>query len=140
VTSNPTSEGAPSPRSARRVAAANCALQALVLVALAVLYVVELGRGETADTIRVVMSIVLILLFAAALVALARSWLAGVDWPRTPTIVWNVLLLPVAWGLHGGGQDVIAVLVALSAIAGLAAALGGGDGSREDADTRTGSN
>ena len=137
MTSNPTPEGAPSPRSARRVAAANCALQALVLVALAVLYVVELARGETSDTTRVVVSIVIILLFAAALGALARSWLAGVDWPRTPTIVWNVLLLPVAWGLHGGGQDLAAAIVALSAIAGLVAAISGGDRSADGAGART---
>ena len=38
-----------------------------------------------------------------ALLAMARAWRSGGTWPRTPTILWNLLMLPVAWSMHGGG-------------------------------------
>ena len=103
----------------RLAAGALCALQALVLVGVVVFYVVELARGESDDATRAVMSAVLILVFALLLGVLARGWLRGDNWPSTPTIVWNVLLLPVSWSLLQAGRAVVAVpllLVALAAV------------------------
>ncbi len=112
-------------RPGRRVAAAAvCAVQGLVLLAFCVYYLVELGRGSSQDAVRVVMSALLIAVFGGALLALARAWLTPAGWPRTPTLVWDVLLLPVAWGLHQSGQDLVAVAVGASALAGVVSAAG----------------
>lgn len=106
-------------RPARLIAAGACAVQALVLVGLCVLYLYELVAGQGDDPVRVLMSAILIAVFAAGLAALTRAWLGGLDWARTPTLVWNLLLLPVAWGLHQGGQDLVAAGVGGLGIVGL---------------------
>ncbi|EBM0725681.1 hypothetical protein XE97_25315, partial [Salmonella enterica subsp. enterica serovar Senftenberg] len=80
---------------ARDVAAAVCAVQALSLLGFVVFYLVELVQGAGDDPTRVVMSALLILVFAVGIGALARGWWRGANWPNTPTIVWNLLLLPV---------------------------------------------
>lgn len=108
---------------ARLIAASACGLEAVALAAACAFYLYELVSTPVADPARVAMSALLIAVFAVALGVLARAWLAGADWPRTPTIVWNVLLLPVAWSLHGGGRTLVAVSVAVVALAGLGAAL-----------------
>lgn len=66
-------------------------------------YLYELVIGEGDDAARVVMSIALMALTGVALLAMARAWRSGGTWPRTPTILWNLLMLPVAWSMHGGG-------------------------------------
>ncbi len=57
------------------------------------------------------MSALLILLGAAGLGALTRGWLGVAAWPLTPTIVWNVLLLPVGLGLIQGNRALVGWLV-----------------------------
>jgi hypothetical protein len=112
----------PSLRGARRLAGLLTALQALTLAGFAVYYVVELARGEGSDATRVLMSALLILLAALALAAVARGWLSTSAWPRTPTIVWNVLLLPVGVGLVQGNRPLAGWLVlGVGVVAGLAA-------------------
>ena len=98
-------------RSPRRVAALLTGLQALALVGFAVFYVVELVLGQGSDTTRVLMSAVLILVGALALGALARGWLGPAAWPRTPTLVWSVILLPVGLSLVQGTRVVVGWLV-----------------------------
>ncbi len=97
-----------------------------MLLGFAVFYVYELARGGSADVARVVSSTLLIAVFGAALLVLGRTWLTGADWPRTPTLVWNVLLLPVAWGLYQGGQGATGTVVGASAVVGLGSALAAG--------------
>ena len=80
----------PSSRGPRRLAALLTGLQALALAGFAVYYVVELVLGEGSDAIRVLMSALLILLGGVGLGLLARGWLGSAQWPRTPTLVWNV--------------------------------------------------
>lgn len=94
-----------------------------MLAGFCVFYAVELARGVSSDTTRVVMSIVLIAAFAVVLGALARAWLSGADWPNTPTVVWNVLLLPVAWGLVQAGRGLVGALVGAVAIVGIVSAI-----------------
>lgn len=104
---------------ARLVAGVLCAVQALTLVGFVVFYLVELVRGASDDPTRVVMSAVLIAVFAALLGLVARAWLRGANWPNTPTIVWNVLLLPVSWSLIQGGWAAVGIpllVVALAAV------------------------
>jgi hypothetical protein len=95
---------APAPRPwPHLVAAAVCALQGLLLVGFCGFYLYELVLGEGDDAGRVVMSVVLMGSFAVALLAMARGWVRALPWPRTPTILWNLLLLPVAWSMWGAG-------------------------------------
>lgn len=118
----PAPHDAPAPTNrdvARLVAGVLCALQALTLVGFVVFYLVELVRGASDDPTRVVMSAVLIAVFAALLGLVARAWLRGANWPNTPTIVWNVLLLPVSWSLIQGGWAAVGIpllVVALAAV------------------------
>jgi hypothetical protein len=120
---------------ARRRAAALCGVEGLVLVGLAAFYGYEIAIGESDSTARAVMSMLLILLGAVALVLLARGWAGGSTWPRTPTIVWNALLVPVAWSLLESGRPLIALGVAVLAVGSVVSAISaspGGD--RRDAD------
>jgi O-antigen/teichoic acid export membrane protein len=116
-------EGAARERDPYRLAAGLlCALHAVVLLGLVVFYFVELGLGASDDATRVVMSALLILVFAVLLGVLARGWLRGDNWPNTPTIVWNILLLPVAWSLVTGGKALIGVPLLVLAFAGVVVA------------------
>lgn len=106
----------------RRVAAVVCALEALTLVAFAVYFVWELVQGASHDTTPAAMS-ALILVVAVGMAVLARAWLRGADWPNTPTVVWNLLLLPVAWSLLQAGRGLVGVAVGLVALVGVVAAV-----------------
>lgn len=53
------------------------------------------------------MSTILIAGTAVALLVLTRGWLGEREWPRTPTIVWNLLLLPVGWSFAQAGRSVL---------------------------------
>jgi hypothetical protein len=107
----------------RLVAAGVCTLQAVALLGFCVFYLWELTRGEGDDPTRVVMSALLIALFSVALAALGWAWWRGSNWPGTPTLVWNVLLLPVAWSLLQSGQPAVAGVVALVAVTATVASL-----------------
>ena len=107
----------------RLVAAGACALQAVVVAGFCVFYLVELALGRQSRTDVVLTSSALMLLAALGLGLLARAWRRGEDWPRVPTIVWDVLLLPVAWSLLQARQWVVAVLVGAVALVTIAAAV-----------------
>ncbi len=85
-----------------------CVLHVLVLLALAVFYGLELLRGEGSSPTTVVMSGVLILVFAVLLALLARVWFVGSSRGAVPTFVWNGLLIPVVVALYGAEESVIA--------------------------------
>jgi hypothetical protein len=106
----------------RRLAAAVCGLEALVLLGFFVFYLWEVAQGRSDDAVRAVMSALLIAVVGVALGFLARSWLRGAGWPNTPTIVWNVLLLPISWSLLTSGQAGVGALVGVVAIVGVVAA------------------
>lgn len=95
----------------RRLAAVLTGLQAVALVVFAAFYVYELVLGEGSDAARVLMSAVLILIGGLGLAALARGWVSGASWPRTPTLVWCALLVPVGVGLVQGDQALAGWLV-----------------------------
>jgi hypothetical protein len=100
-----------------------CLAEAVVLLGFFGFYVYEMAIGASSDLLRAATSAALILIFAALLVALAAAWRRAADWARTPTLLWNALLLPVAWSLHESGRTPIAVGVALLAVVGIGAAL-----------------
>jgi hypothetical protein len=107
---------------ARRVAAAICGVEALVLLGFVVFYLWEIAQGRSDDAVRAVVSALLIAVFGVALAFLARAWLRGAGWPNTPTIVWNLLLLPVAWSLLTSGHGAVGALMGAVAVVGVAAA------------------
>lgn len=106
----------------RLLAAALCGLQTLVLLGFCAFYLWELVQGAGDDPTRVVMSVVLIAVFAVLLGVLGRAWLRGANWPNTPTIVWNVLLLPVAWSLFQAGRPALALALGVVGVLGVVAA------------------
>ncbi len=121
----------------RRLAGASCALQALALLGFAGFYLYELSIGEGSDATRVVMSAVVIALFAAGLAALARAWFGHRGWQRTPTMLWHALLVPVGVSLLQAGQALVGWVLLVVAVVGFFAALAvrnEDDGSPEPAD------
>jgi hypothetical protein len=109
-------------RGSRRLAALITGLQALALAGFAVFYVVELVLGEGSDATRVLMSAVLILVGAVGLGLLVRGWLGTAQWPRTPTIVWNAILLPVGLSLVQGTRVLVGWTVIVVAVVAIVAA------------------
>jgi len=119
-------EATPAPRPVRgshRAAGLLTLLEALVVLGFAVFYVYEMVTGATDDLTRAATSGVLILVFGLGLLVLARGWSRAADWPRTPTLLWNALLLPVAWSLHESGRTPVALAVGAVAVASIVAAL-----------------
>ena len=107
----------------RVVAAAICGGQALALLGFVVFYLWELGQDSADDVTRVVMSALLILVFAVGIAALARGWVRGDNWPNTPTVVWNALLLPIGWSLVQSDHGLLGALVIVVALAAIVAAI-----------------
>jgi hypothetical protein len=105
------------------VASGVCVVQGLFLLGFCVFSLYELSSAGSDNPTRVVMEVLLVAVFAAGLLALARFWVAGADWPRTPTVVWNLLLLPVAWGLVQSDRGLIALAVGAVAVAGIVSAV-----------------
>jgi hypothetical protein len=120
----PSFHSAPGPASGpRRLAAALCGVQALALLGFAGFYLYELAVGKGSDTGRVVMSAVVIALGGIGLALVARGWLGERRWPRTPTIVWDLLLVPVGISLLQAGRTGLGWLVLVLALLTLGAAL-----------------
>ena len=134
----PSPEPSPQPRAkvtaAHRVAGALTALEALVLVGFAVFYVIEMVSGATDNLSRAAVSTVLIVVFGVGLLAIARGWFGAADWPRTPTVLWNALLLPVAWSLREGDRGPIALALGAVALASIVAAIAAPRTRRESPD------
>jgi len=98
-------------------------LQAVAVAAVAVFYVVELGRGAGADGAGVISSVVLFVIVAGALSALAAGWWRRAAWPRTATIVWNLVLVPVAVALFQAGQTLLGVVLGVVVVVATGSAL-----------------
>ena len=121
----------------RAVAAGICGVQALALLGFVGFYVWELTQDSADDVARAVMSAVLILVFAVGIAALARGWVRGDNWPNTPTVVWNALLLPVGWSLVQSDHGLVGALVVVVALVAVVAAIRA-DTADEDADEDAG--
>ena len=119
---------------AHRTAGVLTLLEGLGLVGIVVFYVVEMVSGATDDLARAAVSAVLILIFGVALLALARAWFRADEWPKTPTVLWNALLLPVAWSLREGDQGMLALGLGAVALASIVAAVAAPRAPREAPD------
>ena len=108
-----------------RVAGAVCLIQAAALMVVAGTYAAELLglAGLRAEDPSVAsMALVLTALFAILVGVVGAHWWRGRRWVKTPTIVWNLLLLPASitlvqangW-LVGGPVAALAVIAILAA-------------------------
>ena len=100
-----------------RACAVLVALQALGLAAVAVFYLVELVVATADDATRAVVSAVLALAAAVGLGLVARGLLQRRGWARSPALVTNLLVLPVAVGLLQGGRWYVGLPLLLWAVA-----------------------
>jgi hypothetical protein len=131
TTGAPVQQGRPRRDRFRAVAGGVCAVEALALAGFTVFYLWELTQGASDDAARVVVSALVIALFAVGVALLARGWWSGANWPTTPTLVWNLLMLPVAWSVVQSDRLVVGAVVGLVAVAGVVAAVAA-DTSAED--------
>ena len=104
-----------------RVAAAIIGLQALGCAVFAALFPLMAAQRAALSSTSHVMFSVFVALFAIGLGLVARGLWRGQRWPRTATIVWLALLVPVGWALAQAGWRLVGVLVLGSAAAGIAA-------------------
>lgn len=111
------------PSAPPRVAGGISLLQALLLAVVAAVYGLELMSGEADDANIASMSLVVALIFALLLAFLGVSWWRGRSWPRSPTIVWNLLLLPAAWTLGTTTGPWWGLALAAVALVGIGAAV-----------------
>ena len=116
----------------RSVAAGVCGLQVLALLGFVVFYLWELTQDSADDVARVVMSALLIAVFAVGIGAMARGWLRGDNWPNTPTVVWNLLLIPVGWSLVQGDHGLVGAIVIVVALVGIVSAIRADTSEAED--------
>ena len=116
--------GTPSRRPWAVAAGVVCVLHVLSLLGLAGFYALELVRGEGSSATTVVMSGVLILVFAALLALLARAWFRGSTRATVPTFVWNGLLIPVVVALFGAEETAIATALLVVVVLGVVTAAG----------------
>lgn len=108
-----------------RAAAGLLLLQVVAILGFSAFYLVELARGEGADAVQTLMSVVVFLVGAACLAVVARGLGRGAGWARTPAVLWNVFVLLICVSLAQSGQWALAVLVGAVAAAGIAATLAG---------------
>lgn len=85
--------------------------QAVALLVAAVSYVVELARGEAADTAVATAIAALSLLTGLGLALAARGLLARRRWSRAPALVVNLLAVPVVWPFFTEGRPVVGALL-----------------------------
>ncbi len=110
-------------RIASRIAAAVMALEALVVLGLAGLQIVELFKGNTMSFTSAVALIVLTIIIGAGMVAFAWGLLTEQTWARSGGIVTQLMALAIALGALTGqfAHPAVAAAIALPAIIGLIA-------------------
>ena len=103
------------------VAAVIIGLQALGCAGAAVFFLFAAPRDASlTDTSHVMFSVVT-LLFAVGLGLVTRGLWLGRNWPRTATVVWLVLLVPVGWAMIQAGRGLVGALILGSAFLGIGA-------------------
>jgi hypothetical protein len=112
------------------VALAVLGLEALGLVGLIVLYVIELSAAKAESAGRTLASIALFVVGLLILLAMIRAWRRSDGWQRMATLVLNALMIPVGfsavrgWGMWIGGP---ALLLAGAGVVAALAASGEGE-------------
>jgi Na+-driven multidrug efflux pump len=96
-------------------------LQAIGCVVLAVIFLPAATEGASLSNTSHVMFSVFTVLFAVGLGVVARGLFRGLSWPRTATVVWLVVLLPLGWAMVQAGQGLVGVVILGSAVVGIGA-------------------
>ena len=111
----------PAQPSALQLVAGLMAAQGGLLVGIAVFYVVELAIATATDVTRALVSAGLALLAGVGLLLVGRGLFRSRRWARSPALVTNLILLPVAVGLLQGGRLYLGVplLAAAAGVVGL---------------------
>jgi len=103
------------------VAATIIGLQAIGCAVLAVVFPFVAAQDAGLSKTSHVMFSVFTALFGAGLGLVARGLWHGLRWPRTATVVWLVLLLPVGWAMFQAGWGLVGALILGSAVVGIVA-------------------
>jgi hypothetical protein len=109
----------------RRVAASLVLAEAVLLLAAALGYLVELVTATATVARNVLMLVVLLGLIGGGLLVVARGLVRGRRWARSPAVTWQALLLAVAWYVVSAGRVLPGVLVAVVAVVTAVAAVRG---------------
>ena len=105
------------------VAATIIALHAFGCAVFAVVFPLAAAKDAGLSTTSHVMFSVFTALFSVGLGLVARGLWRGLRWPRTATVVWLVLLLPVGWAMVQAGWGLVGALILGSAVVGILAVL-----------------
>lgn len=110
-------------RIASRIAATLLALEAVVVLGLAGIQVVEIVKGNTASITSAIALIVLTIVIGAGMAAFAWGLLTEQTWARSGGIVTQLMVLAIALGAITGqyAHPAIAAVIATPAIVGLIA-------------------
>lgn len=103
------------------VAAAIIGSQALGCAVFALLFLPAATQSASLSNTSHVMFSVFTLLFAVGLGVVARGLWRGLHWPRTATIVWLVVLLPLGWAMVQAGRGLVGMMILGSAAVGIGA-------------------
>jgi hypothetical protein len=112
------------PTPVSRVAGLLLGLQGVVVLAAAVLWLVEAFVSEASSLLNVVMAMLLFALLGAGLLLVARDLVRRRRWARAPAVTWEVICLPVAYGLVQSDRWYVGLPLAVVALAVLVAVLG----------------
>jgi glycerol-3-phosphate acyltransferase PlsY len=99
-------------------------LQGVVALAAAVFWLVEAFVSDAASVLNVVMAVLLFALVGVGLLLVARDLVRRRRWARAPAVTWEVICLPVAYGLFQSGRWYVGLPLAVVALAVLVAVLG----------------
>jgi hypothetical protein len=117
-----TSSSAPS-TPASRLAGLLVAAQGVVVLAAAVFWLVEAFVADATSVLNVVMAVLLFALLGAGLLLVGRDLVRRRRWARAPAVTWQVICLPVAYGLLQSGRWYVGLPVAAVAVVVLVAVL-----------------
>ena len=98
--------------------------QGVVVLAIAVLWLVEAFVSDATSVLNVVMSVLLFTVLGAGLVLVARGLVHRRRWARAPAVTWEVICLPVAYGLVQSGRWYVGLPLAVVALLVLVGVLG----------------
>ncbi len=91
-------------------------VEGAALFVLGVVYGVVSGLGRPENRLGAELAAALLVVLGIVVVLLARATASGRTWPRTPSVVVNVIALPVGLGLLQGHLYLAAVVVLLPAL------------------------
>lgn len=104
---------------ATRVAALVLAAEGFLALGAAGYFLARWALGAQGVDVPVLLgSVTLFALAALGLFTLARGLTAGSTWPRTPAVLWHLLVAPIGWSVWEAAHPIIGGLVVASAVVG----------------------